>query len=744
MTTTSYVTYDTIRTQVSSLSGVAAWQRASTGVLIGSDQVHATAMLISGNYFDVLGAAARIGRVIGPADDRSADAVAVLSQTFWQTALNGDRAVLGRPLSVGGLEYQIVGVMPEGFSGHSNMNVDVWVPVAAAMRFTPGWNDNPFQNIVSVVARLEPGRTPLAVSAQIRATLDRQVSLAPVRGAEVGADERRLIYWLTALSSVVFAIGIANAATLLLVWGSRRRREVAIRAALGATRWRLHVQAFVESVVVSSVAGSVSLLLSWWFQSAIRPLLLPNLLEGTPTMGVTIVAATIAAAVSAIATGCTSSLQLSAQPSAGILIGSERFSSRRARLQTGLLVLQTALCVMLLTGAAMFGRSLHNLIGQDFGMRMNGVLIVDFDKGPGPVPGQDAIYVSAVEQVRSIPGVQSASVISQIPFTGFNVPPIAVPGRAEPPNVGGQLPYLIASTPQLLDILGVRIVQGRAFTADDERGAPVVIVNQSMANAVWPNETALGKCIRIGFDPTFDPMTATGPPVPSAAVACREVVGVAHDIRQRSVLPTGSEDRLMQYFVPFSQIPAPPAGVPPGPRTYGLLLRASASAAGLAPAIRQAVMGGRRDLPFVRIREYSDLLDRQIRPWKLATALLELFGVLALGVGGIGLYAAFAHAVALRRREMAIRIAIGARGGRVMGVIVGEALVLACAGIVVGWLSAVAGGHWLQSMFFGTSPTDPLVLGSTALLMLTVAAAATVVPAYMAARANPSELLRTE
>ena len=744
MTTSSYVTYDVIRTQVSSLSGVAAWQRTSTGVLIGSDQLPATAMMVSGNYFDVLGASPRIGRTIQPADNRAGEAVAVVGHTFWQTALSGDAAVLGRHLSIGGLDYQIVGVMPNGFSGHSNLNVDVWVPVSAAMRLSPGWSQNPFQNVVSVVARLEAGRTPQAVAAQIGAALDREVSLAPLRGAEVGSDERRVIYWLTGLSTLVFVIGIANASTLLLVRGSRRRREVAIRTALGATRARLCVEAFVESALVSIVAASASMLLSWWFQSAIGAALLPALAEGPSATIVTILAAAIAASVTAISTSCATIVQLSAERSTAVLIGSDRISSRRGRLQTGLLVTQTALCVALLAGAAMFGRSLHNLVGQDFGMRMNGVFLVDFDKGPSAVPGQDQIYRSAVEQLRSIPGVQKATVISQIPFTGFNVPPIGIPGRAEPPNVGGQLPYLIAATPDLMDILGVQIDQGRTFTEADDRGAPVVIVNQSMARGIWPNESAIGKCIRIGFDPTFDPMTATGPPIPSAAVACREVIGVAHDIRQRSVVPTGSEDRLMQYFVPFSQIPAPPPGVKPGPRTYGLILRASRTAAGLAPAVRQAVLGGRRDLPFVRVREYSELLERQIRPWRLGTTLLQLFGALALGVGGIGLYAAFAHAVGVRRREMAIRIAIGARGARVVGLILREALTLAAAGIFAGWLIALAGGRWLQSMLFETSAADPFVLGSAAALMLTVVAAATFVPARMASRANPSDLLHAE
>jgi hypothetical protein len=306
------------------------------------------------------------------------------------------------------------------------------------------------------------------------------------------------------------------------------------------------------------------------------------------------------------------------------------------------------------------------------------------------------------------------------------------------------LPFLIAATPEFLDILGIDILQGRRFTTDDERSAPVVIVNQTMARTVWPGENALGKCIRIGFDPSFDPFTAAGPPGPPMTVPCREVIGVARDVRQRSVVPNGAEDRLMQYFVPFSQVPGPPAGVGPGPGIQGLLIRTAVGVESLISPIRRAVVDGRTDLPFVEVRPYTDLLARQMRPWRLGTALLSLFGVLALSVAGIGLYAVFAHAIAERRREMAIRIAIGAPPARVLGMILREACRLAAAGVLCGCALAVLAGRWLQSMLVGTAPSDPIVLGAAAILMLTVAAMASFLPARAASRSDPTALLRAE
>jgi predicted permease len=441
-----------------------------------------------------------------------------------------------------------------------------------------------------------------------------------------------------------------------------------------------------------------------------------------------------------VATGLTNRSNLPRVLTAGAIDGDDRHSRRRGAGQTALLVLQTALSVLLLAGAGLFGRSLYNLLSQDFGIRMDGVVVVDVEPGPGS--SRERLFDDALDAVRSVPGVRVATPIAAIPFSGFNVPPIAVPGLAGPPNVNGQLPSLQAATPEFFDILGIRIVEGRKFTAADDKGAPTVIVNETMARTLWPGQSALGKCIRIGFDPNFDPETATGPPTPSAAVACREVIGVAHDMRQRSLIPSDGEDRLMQYFVPFSQVPLPPF-VPNADRSaWGLMLRVDRDAASVAAAVRRAVVGSRADVPFIRVRDYAQLLERQMRPWRLGTALFGLFSALALGVGAVGLYAAFSYAVAVRRREMAIRLALGARPGRVVTLILREALVLVSAGIVAGSVTAIAGGRWLQSLLYDTSRTDPMVLGGAAAVMLATALLATLLPARSASKADPASLLR--
>ena len=199
----------------------------------------------------------------------------------------------------------------------------------------------------------------------------------------------------------------------------------------------------------------------------------------------------------------------------------------------------------------------------------------------------------------------------------------------------------------------------------------------------------------------------------------------------------------MQYFVPFSQVPVPPFIEDPGPRAWGLLLRVDGDVAAIAPQVRRIVTAGRSDVPFVRVRPYIDLLERQMRPWRLGTVLLALFSSLAVLVGAVGLYAAFSHAVTIRRREMAIRIAIGSRPGGVAALVLREALLLAGTGAVGGLIATVAAGRWLQSLLFETSGADPIVLGSAGALMLVVAIAATLLPARAAARADPAVLLRS-
>jgi predicted permease len=750
MATTSYGAFETIRQQCPAFTDVAAWRAVEAAAVVEGTQTSIDATLVSGSYFRLLGTHPRHGRILEPADDSSSlgSAPAVLSHPFWTRAFGADPRAIGSTIVVSGIEYTIVGIMPRGFSGHSTSNVDIWLPFRAAMQNSPGWDSDRFRNFVRILARVSPADTP-AAAAQAGSAIERRVALLPVTGTEVSAAERTIAYWLTAISVLVLVVGLANAVTLLLVRAAGRRRDLAVHIALGATRERLTRDLLAEAALIALLALAAACPLAYWFDELVRARLLPSVV-GRGGFSVRFVGIAAAAGFLGFAAAAVAALvQIPREVRAGLSGAAHAgWQTRRAWLRSSrtLLVVQSSVSVVLLAGAALFARSLFHLVSQDFGMHMDDVLLVQFDESPGPQEWRHELFASALDRVRALPDVDRATPIQNVPFTGFHVPPISVPGRSGPPNIEGQLPFLIPATHELFEILGIRLVEGRPFVEADDRGAPVVIVNETMARNVWPGERAVGKCIRIGFEPSFDPFAGAGPPPTPSTVPCREVVGVARDVRQRSVVPIGGEEHLMQYFVPFSQVPPPPAAIDPGwrVRIRGLLVRTDANPDTITPAIRRIIVDGRSDLPFLQVRRYSDLLERQIRPWRLGTMLLTLFGALALAVSSIGLYAAFSHSVGARQHEIAVRLAVGATGWGVLGMVLREAATLAILGAAIGGVVAVIGAGFLESLLYGTSRTDPLALGASAVLMLIVTLAATCAPALRASRTDPSALLRSE
>lgn len=742
MTTTSYVAFTTIRDHVPVVHGAAAFSRSETSIVVNGEQQQARSMTISGEYFDLLGASPMLGSGIhADADSQSTAAPpAVLSYGFWRSGLSGDRDVLGRRITVGGLDYAVAGVMPQGFSGHSPIDTDIWVTFSGAMRDNPGWDRDDRRNVTAVIVRLDDEESPAAAATQAGAAIDRQVSLQPVTGSGIGATERRIAWWLAGVSIAVLAIGLANTAILLLIRGARLRHDIAIRAALGASRSRLMQQGVLEAMVLAVVATAASLALATWLDETVRRALFPGVVGRTIASTSALWAALASGAIAAIVGSIANTRQVPSHVDAPRLSGATEGGGRRTPAMTGMLLVQVALSVMLLAGAGMFGGSLYRLLSQDFGMDMSSVLLINTRPGPGGTQPASRVYLDALERIRLLPDVETATMIGNIPFTGFNVPPIAVPGRPEP-AVGRQLPFLVAATPEYFKLLGVRVIEGRGLTDADDRGTPVVLVNQSMARAVWPDESAVGKCIRIGFPPDFTP--ESGDPVLGDNVTCREVVGVVNDTRQRSLFPQDNEDRLMQYYVPFSQVPYPPFLPQEPTRVAGLLVRPRQMSDRLVTTIRSVIVGDRTDLPFIEIRPYSQVLDRQVQPWRVGTTLLALLSGLAVLVASIGLYATFGYVVSERRREMAIRLAVGARPAGVLTMILREAIVLALIGAMAGCVAAVGAGRLVTSLLYGIEPSDPLVLGAAALGMVIVAICATVVPARAASKADPSVLLRT-
>jgi predicted permease len=671
-----------------------------------------------------------------PDDDRPpvGAPVAVLSHSLWQSAFAGDPRAIGRQLRFGTLSLEVVGVMPAGFSGHTAERVDLWLPLSTAMHDTPGWHRQARMAVVELGVRTVAGTNRESVSTQLAAASGTPIVLAPIVGADIAPEPYRIAMWLAALSLVVLAAGLANGATLFLVRNARRRRELHIRAALGATRGRLLRQLLVESAIVAIGATGIALLLAFWFDELVRRVLFPFLVERVGVDRVVMVAAVTGGACTFVVGLVSSALQLPAQVSTEDLAGRRRFW-RRSTIQRELLIVQSTLAVLLITGAGMFARSYDRMASERHESRLGDVLLVTFDDGPGWVRDQDQLLAAAVDRLRRIPAVDAVTVFAALPFGGaIHGPPISIPGATEP-RLDGRMPHVIEVTPDAFDILRIDIVEGRRMTAQDDRGAPVVVVSETMARAFWPGTTAIGKCIRVGFDPRVPS------PRPPASAPCREVVGIARDWQRE---PRAGALPSMHYYLPFAQAPRLPAYMVAGPLAEGVLIRERADVDVSADDVRLAVAGGRTDLPFVRVASFAALEAPRLAHWVTGMQLLAIFGALALATAAMGLYAAFAHSVAERRREIAIRLAVGASRHNILLMFLREGAVLAGRGATNGIIVATLVGWVARSQIVGLSSPGLFVSAISLSIVLGGAVVATWLPARAASTADPGELLRVD
>lgn len=754
VSTTSYPVFRALRESNGAFASIAA-ERPDT-MLIGRspDVARVAGLAATGDYFTTLGAMPQLGRFFGPADDErpSGNPVVVLGDAYWRRTYGADRSVLGREIVLGEQPFTVVGVARPGFNGDQLSAIDIFVPLSAAMRAGgPGWMTSHGMNVVSMVARLRDG---------VNLTAARRIATGALRGESAiggralaadfdpvvpGAASRqsptsRIALWLAAVSFIVLMIATANVGTLLSLRAARRRREIAVRMAIGAGRGHLARQLLTESLLLAMLGAAAGIVLSHWLFGVIRAMLLPNLAAATEFVdGRVLLMSVVVAGVTGALAGIAPIVQVGDGSNfiAELRTGGAGVSPK-TRFQNLLVTLQVALCVLLVIGAALFVRSLDRVQSQDLGFSADHLLYVTLDFH-GFVPGRerDAAYTTAVDRVRALPGVSGATVAAGIPFGPHNIPAVSLPNLQWPPtNV--QLPIMYGATTDYLDIMRVRLVSGRLFTARDTRGAAqVVLVNETLARTAWPGTSALGKCVRVGGG-----MPSSPDENPAASAPCREVVGVVRDSRARSLLPERNEDRLMQYYVPFDQLPDPP--FPNIPRVMGMIVRVAGDPMGTAGRVQRAIQGSSARRVFALIRPYQDLIDPQLRSWQLGATVFSAFGVIALGIATLGLFAVVSYAATQRTKEMGIRLALGGTGWSVAGLVVGDALRRTSVGLVVGIAAAVAAGPVIAAMLFQTSPRDPASVGTAVLVLVAATLAAALWPAARATRVNPVVALRSE
>ena len=737
----SHLNWRDLREQNEAFSEVAGYDFVGASIAAGSaDPTLQPALLVSGNYFETLGVRAFRGRFFLPDEDATPQGhpVAVLHHGYWSDEL-GASVEVGGAIRVNGQPFTVIGVAPPGFDG---LNIGfapaLWAPMAMHLTFRPdpalNWYEERRGLFVNTVARLAPGidvqnaRAHLQTIAQ---RLEREhpddnqgrgLDLAPI--TETAVFNRDAVAagttMLAATVGVVLLVACANVANLLLARATERRREIAIRLAMGVTRARLVRQLVTESLVVSLAGGGLGLALAVASRRTLQ-----NLLGNLPVgpnldldLGVDARVLAFALAIS-IATGLLFGLLPAIHASRPDLVSTikdqsePRFEAgRRFTARNALVVVQLALAVVALVGAGLFLRSLDAARRIDLGYDTDRLAVLGFDIG---LLGLDRergqqFFARVQERIGALPGVESAVLSQAGPLQGTLLRSVLLDGQ----NPEQQRTYVQVSAvgTGYFEALGVAIEEGRAFAESDRSGSvPVVVVNRAMADRYWPGERAIGKRFRFfGMEPV-------------------EVVGVAEtlaynnpgeDPQPYAYLPLG------QHYVTGINVLARAAGAP-GP----ILLAAQAELRRLAPDLVLDATTG------------ADALAGAVAGQRSTAALLGALGGIALTLAAIGIYGVMAYAVRRRAREIGIRMAMGAPGSSVLRMVLYEGLTLALAGVVLGVALALGLTRLLTQLLF-VSPTDPLAFAGTIGLLLLVALAACLVPAWRAVTVSPSSVLRWE
>ena len=699
----------------------------------------------SANYFTVLGVRAAAGRVYSAAEDRlgSAAPVVVVSHAFARDRLGGAAAAVGRTVTIDRAAYAVVGVLDPAFTGLDFQAADVWIPLGAMP--TPSWMqvpwwESPNMYAFRAVQRERPGTdrrgAESRASLYLRETNREQNPRHPdtlmsattggiveARGPGSPGQEMVISTRLGGVALIVLVIACANVMNLMLARALRRRREFAVRLALGMSRGRLVRMLTLESVLVAALAAACAVPAAAWGGSLLRTLLLPDITWGQPpvdarvavfTLGVALLAGLVAGVVPAVQA---SRPDLTSALKAGAREGWES----GAKLRAALMATQAAFSVVLLVGAALFVRSLHNVQALDIGYDSGRLLFAGERFAEGDAPPARAVNTAMRDIARRLegrPGIEAVARTAIEPMRGWSIVTFFW-GADSSASLGGRMPTLSAVTPGFFRATGIRLLRGAGLSGGDDDGAPAeLVVNEAMAALLWPGLDPIGRCIR--FEKRTNP--------------CHTVVGVVETVRRDHVL----EKEAAQFYAPLG-------GVLASAWQGGTLVvrTAPGGAAGAESAVRAAL---RAAFPAGEpvVTPMTRNLEPEYRPWRLGAALFTAFGLLALLVALVGIYSAVSYTVSLRTHEFGVRIALGARTADVLRHVVARGLRAVAIGVGLGIALSLAAGRLVAALLYGVKPGDPLVLLGVAAALLAAAALAALVPAWRAARVDPVTALRTD
>ncbi len=741
-----------LRAGMSSLDDVASVTESDVAVTLPQPRSLAAAF-VSPNYFDVLGIQPEIGRTFASEAGQGESAVAIIGHALWTREFGRDPSVAGRPIQVGGQIFQIAGVAPQGFRGTSQSptqtGVELWLPIGLVDRvgdplsFGRGdsvlLNDRPGERLIRYIGRMQDGVRVDRVETELAVIAGRVVTPAgattPVI-AEVSSLSRLndrtnagqfvaiFVAIIVSIPLLVLAIACVNAANLFLVRASRRRREVAVRLALGASRLRLVRQLVIESLVLAIGAAVLALPLAWWgLQWVSAFMMIPMPLDGTVAAG-----ALVTAFLTAIGFGLVPALHAAGQHPSAVLgtspagSGGTRAESRGRRV---LVAGQVALSLALLATGFQLTSALESL-AEPPGTDPDRLLLASFNLAHLRFSSaeSDAFYAALLDGVSKLPGVGAAGLSSRNLGRGWDAFDPANAVQVDPGNGPNGRALLRASASaggDYFKALGLDLVQGREFVAADRREIPdVAIVTERLASQLF-TDAALGRSLRVST------------PFRDAVKADLRIVGIV----ESPLEPSGEEVQAIFFPSPF-----------PSPIQRGtartLHVRSGGPAAALAPAIRDLVAQLDPRVPLLELGTLDQTIRADILQQRMLARGAALLGIAALLLATGGLYGVTSYSVAMRWREIAVRMALGARPDRVLAMVVRHALALATIGSVLGGLAAIAAGLVIQAEVFGVPRVDVTALGGSAALLAAAMLLASLLPAWRAARLDPNLVLRQE
>ena len=728
--------YELLRDHSQSFQSVAAWANDNFNVTGHGEPLQVPVARVTANFFSLLGVQPELGRAFTAEEGRpEGKFVVMLSNSFWRSRFGGDRNIIGQTINLDTTLHTIIGVLPAGVQFPFVGEADLWTPRYFELTLMPAQRLRLGVGYLGLVARLRPGTTLARAQAEL-AVLNRQyrkqnptapdagpevvMAAAPLRDLVV-AGVRSKVLILSGAVALVLLIACANVASLLLARALARRREIAVRAALGASRGALVRQLLAESTLLALGGGAFGIGLSWL---AIRALLAwgaGQLPQGIPiAMDSSVLLFTLLVSlVTGVLFGIFPALQLSrAEPSTSLREEGRSVTAGHARFRTTslLVVGQVALSLLLLIGAGLLLRSFGRLLRVEPGFDAHNLLTMNVSlptvKYAKPEQ-QVAFFDEVLRRMSTLPGVRNAAISAALPLGWKRITPVLPEGQ---PNVPlGERPFIDieAVSPQWFDTMRAPLLAGRQFTAADNGQAPkVLIVNQTFAHRFWPGQNPVGKRVVVGR-------------WPEAA----EVVGVSADVKNRGL----AQDAQTQVYIPFAQLPW---------GNMNLLVRTAVAPLSVAGAARAQISGVDPDQPVTDIRTANELMDSSLAQPRFTMLLLVAFSAAALALAIIGVYGVLAYSVAQRRHELGIRVALGAERADILRLVVRQGLLLAGAGVAIGLAAALLLTRLMSSLLYKVGARDFTTFALAPLAFLCIALLASYLPALRATRTDPMEALR--